>query len=170
MTSATAAASMSIVGVAEAAVRRGSGSIVTYALGSCVAVVLVDRARAVAGVLHLMLPESRTNPQRASERPATFADTGIPALLRMFTASGADRRTAVAVIAGGAELLADLDRFRIGARNVAAAKAALGAVGIPIVAEDVGGSRSRTLAVVLPHARITVRTSGQESLLWSPTT
>jgi chemotaxis protein CheD len=170
MIGATVDASMSIVGVAESAVRRGAGSIVTYALGSCVAVVLVDRARAVAGVLHLMLPESRANPDRAAERPSTFADTGVPALLRALVAAGADRRAIVAAIAGGAELLADLDRFRIGARNVAAAKAELCAAGIPLVAEDVGGSRSRTLAVALPNVRITVRTSGQESLLWSPTT
>jgi chemotaxis protein CheD len=170
MIDAATASTASIVGVAEAAVRRGPGSIVTYALGSCVAVVLVDRARAVAGVLHLMLPESRTNPERAAERPATFADTGVPALLRAVVAAGADRRAIVAALAGGAELLADLDRFRIGARNVAAARSALEAAGIPLVAEDVGGSRSRTLAVALPDVRITVRSSGQESPLWSPTT
>jgi chemotaxis protein CheD len=168
--SSAAASANSVVGVAEATVRRRAGAIVTYALGSCVAVVLADRARHIAGVLHFMLPESRTNPERAVERPATFADTGVPALARALTAAGADRGATVAVLAGGAEILADLDRFRIGARNVAAARAALAALGIPIVAEDVGGSHSRTLLVPLPDFRITVRSNGQEALLWSPTT
>lgn len=159
-----------VVGVAEcAATRVADARIVTYALGSCIAVVLYDPRRRVGGALHLMLPASTTNPARAAERPATFADTGVPHLVRAVAAAGADPRRCAVVLAGGAEILADADRFRIGGRNREAAHAALTSLGLRITAEDVGGTWSRTLALSIADGRITIRSQGKESLLWSPT-
>ena len=48
-----------VVGVGDGGVSRNPDStIVTYALGSCVAVILYDPVAKVAGMLHYMLPES----------------------------------------------------------------------------------------------------------------
>ena len=46
-------------------------------LGSCVGVVLHDRAARIGGVAHIVLPDSRG----AADHPGKYADTAIPALI-----------------------------------------------------------------------------------------
>src|SRR5690606_5547237 len=68
-----------VVGIGEFAIAHGGTDVlVTHALGSCVAVCIYDPEADVAGMLHVLLPDSRISPQRASEQPAAFADTGVP--------------------------------------------------------------------------------------------
>jgi chemotaxis protein CheD len=56
--------------------------LVTYALGSCIAVVVYDPVAVVGGLLHFMLPDSTLDQNKAAESPAMFADTGIPLLFK----------------------------------------------------------------------------------------
>ena len=44
----------------------------TYALGSCVAVVVYDPVVKAGGMLHAMLPDSRLSPTKARDHPAMF--------------------------------------------------------------------------------------------------
>ena len=137
-----------VVGVGESAVGIGDARLATYALGSCVGVALYDPVARVAGLLHAMLPDSAVDAVRAARAPAMFVDTGVPLLLRDCARLGARRERLVARLAGGAFAAEreDADHFRIGRRNVDAARALLAGLGVPVVAEDVGGSRvSRTL-------------------------
>ena len=53
----------------------------TFALGSCVSVVLLDPKTRTVGMVHVALPESVINKAKSIEKPGYFADTGIPALL-----------------------------------------------------------------------------------------
>ena len=71
-----------VIGIGEAAVAGPDATIVTHALGSCVAVCLWDPEARVGAMLHFLLPESRVNPDRAKSQPGTFADTGIPRLIQ----------------------------------------------------------------------------------------
>ena len=74
-----------VVGVGDGGVTRDAESVlVTYALGSCIAVMLYDPVVKVAGMVHFMLPESSASPEKSQARPWMFADTGIPLLLRHF--------------------------------------------------------------------------------------
>jgi len=58
------------VGVGEYAASKTPGEIVkTLALGSCVAVVILDAKNKSVGLLHVALPESSINKKRAEERP-----------------------------------------------------------------------------------------------------
>ena len=66
--------------------------IVTHALGSCVAVCLFDPVARVAGMLHFLLPESSSTPERAARQPAAFADTGIPLLFQAAYQPGASKK------------------------------------------------------------------------------
>ena len=77
-----------VVGIGELAVAEGESSIVTHALGSCVAVCIWEPIARGGGMLHLLLPESRINPGRADRQPAAFADTGIPLLFQRAYARG----------------------------------------------------------------------------------
>ena len=69
------------VGGLGASNTRGT-TIKTYALGSCVAVVLLDPQTRTVGMVHVALPDSTIRPEKVASLPGYFADTGIPALLQ----------------------------------------------------------------------------------------
>ena len=69
-----------------------SGTLVTYALGSCIAVGIWDPVSKVTGLLHFMLPECGNGTDaRASDHPFRYADTGTPLLFRRAYELGADK-------------------------------------------------------------------------------
>ncbi len=140
-----------IVGVGDLAVSKTPGDVLrTFALGSCVGVVVVDPVSQATGMLHLVLPDSGQYAERANKNPAYFADTGIAALIEaMEKVAGKRSRRWVCKITGGAKVLnqAGSDTMDIGKRNVLATKKNLWKFGLGPVAEDVGLTHSRTLSV-----------------------
>ena len=59
-----------IVGISDCQVCADEGGeLVTYALGSCIAVSAWDPYRKVGGLLHFMLPDSGLDSRRAAESP-----------------------------------------------------------------------------------------------------
>lgn len=119
--------------------------LVAIGLGSCIGLALVDRAANVAGLAHVVLPES----QGKAEPRAKFADSAVPDLIARLVAAGAVRRRLEAVLVGGARMFAVGASLDIGARNAEAVRAALSAEGIRIQAEEVGGNRGRTARVIV---------------------
>ena len=107
-----------VVGVGDLGVSNNPMlTLSTYALGSCIAVTVYDPVTKVAGLLHLMLPESSISPEKAVNQPAMFADTGLPLLFRSVGGMGAQRARLKILVAGGASVLSDSQVFRIGERN-----------------------------------------------------
>jgi chemotaxis protein CheD len=157
-----------VVGIGECAVSNQPGDvIVTHALGSCVAICLFDAAARVAGLIHVLLPESRINPARAAEQPAAFADTGIPLLFQSAYRLGAEKKRCVVHLIGGAEITAARHgngAFNIGRRNILAAKNALWRNGVLISGESVGGTIARTVDLAVGDGRIQIRT-GRDTLV-----
>ncbi len=147
-----------IVGIGELAVSNHPGDvIVTHALGSCVAVCVFDRASSVAGMLHFLLPESRINRERARAQPAVFADSGIPLLFQTAYQHGLDKRRAVVTLVGGAEVSQAAGvAFRTGLRNALAAKSILWRNGVFVSAEEVGGTRARTVHLPVADGRLRI--------------
>ena len=135
------------VGIADLNVAQSPDIVMTYALGSCVGICLYDRVKKIAGLSHIMLPDSTAT--HGAVQAARFADTAIPLLVQKMTAMGANRRALTAKIAGGARMCAtpgsNSSLSNIGQRNVQAVKAALAKLGIPIIAEDTGKDYGRTL-------------------------
>jgi chemotaxis protein CheD len=72
-------------------------------------------------------------------------------------------------LAGGAALFGNLlgsGGTQMGARNVAAARAALAAAGIRLVAEDTGGANGRSVSLDVSTGAFTVRSvRGEERVL-----
>lgn len=136
--------------------------IVTYALGSCIAVMLHDPVRRVGGMIHYMLPLSRTSPEKALVRPAMFADTGVPALFAKMYACGCRKEDIVVKVAGGGKLYDDNGTFDIGQRNYTVLRKMFWKNDILIRAEDVGGSISRTVRLFVATGRVLVRSRGAE--------
>ena len=136
--------------------------LVTYALGSCIAVMLHDPIRRAVGMIHYMLPQASTSPEQAKRRPCMFADTGIPLLFHAMYDLGCDKRNLVVRVAGGASRRSLPDMFEIGRRNHEIARLLLAKAGVPIDAEDVGGTSFRTAALFNETGRITIKTETTE--------
>ena len=64
------------VGIADLNLVLDPGTIMTIGLGSCIGIALYDRSLKVAGLSHIMLPDS-TQFKNASN-PMKFADSAIP--------------------------------------------------------------------------------------------
>ncbi len=139
--------------------------IVTYALGSCIAVLVHDPVRVAAGMIHYMLPLSETSPEKAKTKPAMFADTGIPLLFQSMYQLGCRKQDLVVKVAGGGALYDDKGLFSIGKRNYTILRKMFWKSGVIIAAEDVGGARSRTARLFVGTGRCTISSQGEETEL-----
>ena len=152
-----------IVGVADCLVSNDRHtSLITYALGSCIAVAIHDPQAHVGGLLHFMLPESGGVRGKAEQNPYMFADSGIPLLFQRAYRAGADKRRLVVSIAGGAQVVDDQGLFNIGKRNYAAVQKLFRQAGVRIHAEAVGGTDSRTVRLNIGTGEVLLRTRGAQ--------
>ncbi|SPE31141.1 putative chemoreceptor glutamine deamidase CheD [Candidatus Sulfopaludibacter sp. SbA3] len=156
-----------VVGVADCYVtNQSNASLVTYALGSCIAVAIYDPLTRVGGLLHFMLPESSLSREKAEMNPYMFADSGVPLLFRRAYSAGAEKRRLVVRLAGGAQVMDNNGVFNIGKRNYLAVRKLLWQAGVLIHAESIGGNESRTVRLEVGTGRLLMRTSaGREELL-----
>ncbi len=151
------------VGMADLNICASPDAITTLGLGSCVGIVLYDPVKKIAGMVHIMLPDSTkilNNDNRAK-----FADTGIDFLIKRMMECGADRRLFIAKIAGGAQMFAfsnNSDMMRIGERNVEATKLKLQSLGIPIRAEDTGANYGRTIEFYPENGILLIKSVGKD--------
>lgn len=149
-----------IVGISESCVSTNTDDVlVTYSLGSCIGVTLYDPVIKVGGMLHYMLPQSKVSPDKARNKPAMFADTGVPMLLNEILALGADKNRLIVKVAGGSQLMDQNKVFNIGERNYLVLRKILWKNNILIDAEDVGGNISRTVRLELGSGLVTVKSS-----------
>lgn len=150
------------VGMADMNVCLPPHGITTLGLGSCVGVVLYDPLTKISGMVHVMLPDSTKI--RNNENIAKFADTGIEELIHKLEKLGANRRTLVSKIAGGAQMFAfktNNDMLRIGERNVEATKQKLATEGIRLIAEDTGLNYGRTIEFYPETGELYVKSVGK---------
>ena len=134
------------VGIGEFVVSENpEGIIKTYSLSTCVAIVVYCPVKKVMGLLHLQLPESGIDPEGGRRLPGRYADTGIPAMLSVFSSRYACLPGSLRVsVFGGMEAQGE-DRFQIGQRNIKITKEILKKYGISPVYEDTGGNWIRTI-------------------------
>ena len=154
------------VRMGELATSSDPGTVlVSIGLGSCIGLALVDAGARIAGLAHIMLP----GPGEAAGRPpATFADSGVAALLDRVVELGARRARLTAAIVGGAQMFSSTGELQVGARNEEAVRVALRDAHLPIAAAETGGSVGRTIRVYLDVARVTSRVAGgSETVLLS---
>ncbi len=151
-----------VVGVGDMGVSNNPQiTLSTYALGSCVAVVVYDPVARAGGLLHLMLPDSSISPVKAQNQPAMFADTGLPLLFRSLQGVRADPGRMHLFLAGGANVLCDADMFRIGERNIQACDDYLGRQGFTVRRSSLRGTINRTVHLNIATGDITLKTPHQ---------
>ena len=136
--------------------------IITYALGSCIGITVYDPVAKVGGLLHYMLPDSMLDEQKAREKPAMFADTGIPLLFKSCYAMGAEKKRMIVNAVGGASILDDANFFRIGQKNIMAMRKIFWKNNVMIKAEDTGANYNRTVRLEMRMGKVFVRSFGGE--------
>lgn len=153
------AASETMARMGELAVSSVPGDVlVAVGLGSCIGLALLDRRLGIAGLAHIVLPQSQAP---VNENPNKFADLAVPQLVAELTELGARRIRLEAVLVGGASMFsASSSSLEVGQRNEAAVRELLAARHIPVVAEATGGSRGRTIRVDVASGAVTVREAG----------
>lgn len=149
------------VGIGDMKLTRGEGSIITYALGSCIGITFYDPNIRLGALLHIMLP-SRFSAN--DENMFKYADTGIRETIRKLSAFGMVKSRSVVKIAGGAkmfEISGNADFGNIGLRNAANVKKMLQEEGMRLVAEDTGGSYARTMKLEIMTGSVSIKTFGR---------
>jgi chemotaxis protein CheD len=136
--------------------RNPDDELVALGLGSCIGVVMIDFKAQVAGLAHVMLPESAGEVTQTGK----FADTAVPELLDQALALGAVRPRLRIAITGGAAMFGTGGQLEIGVRNAAAVRSALSAAGLRCHAADIGGTQGRTVRVSVGAGAATVRVAG----------
>jgi len=151
----------SVVRVADWAAGQGDHVLVTLGLGSCVAIMLHDTVAHAGAMAHVLLPSRSL--ARDVTNPAKFPETAVPFLVERLRELDADPRRLVAKLVGGASMFAQLTApgsVQMGERNVAAARNALRAAAIPVVAEAVGGGAGRSVRFYVADGRVEIRSVG----------
>jgi len=157
-----------VVGVGGIAASKTPGEVIkTYALGSCVAMILSDLKTNSVGMVHIALPSSEVNPQKSNLSPGYFADTGIPALIQLMTNLGSSNngRGMIVKLVGGANILDANNTFEIGKRNILTIKKILWSKGMGSLAEDVGGSHSRTVSLSVDTKEVRITSFGRKDVI-----
>jgi chemotaxis protein CheD len=127
-----------MVGMGQIVLARPPATL-SAVLGSCIGVVLYHPRLHVGAMGHVVLPDS--NGRTASA--AKFADQAVPAMVQELEKQGAHRTGLVARIAGGASMFGTPGPMQVGLANAEAVTRALGAMGIRLSAQDVGGAKGR---------------------------
>jgi chemotaxis protein CheD len=144
------------VDVAQFRVGQAPMRIMTMALGSCLGIVLFDPEARIGALAHAMHP--RRERVKNNMNRAKFVDTVIPLLVERMLQWGARRDKIVAKIFGGARMFEGCRGIlQIGDENIVAAREVLNEIGIPLIAECVGGRTGRTIVLNVSDGSVLVR-------------
>lgn len=153
------------VGIADMKLLQGEGTLITYALGSCIGLCFHDPKLRLGALLHIMLP---LNMEAGRTHPLKYADTGIKETLKQMEAKGASRSRMTVKIAGGAKMfeVSGAGLGNIGQRNIESVHTILKRENIHLVAENVGGTVARTLLFDVGSGQGCIRSYGQKDIIF----
>ncbi|MDA7889309.1 chemotaxis protein CheD [Pirellulales bacterium] len=144
------------IGMGQIAIASRSGTLRTL-VGSCVSVALCDPNLHVAGMAHVLLPESHG----ATDEPGKFADTAITELLHQLRKLPGNKTPRwVAKIAGGAAMFPGHDEMTVGRQNITAVETALRQNDIPVVMKSCGGELGRRVTIDVATGSMDVEFTG----------
>ncbi|WP_010630932.1 chemotaxis protein CheD [Sporolactobacillus vineae] len=152
---------MILVGLSEIKFAESPETLKSLGLGSCIGVILYSDRAHCAGMAHVMLPDSSLSCS-GSFSPGKYADTAVPALIRLMTViHGLPMAELKAKMAGGAEMFRASQRYStmsIGKRNAEAVGNQLSKYRVPLVAAETGHDFGRTIEFDPGNGMLVIRT------------
>ena len=119
-------------------------------LGSCVAVVLTDRARTVGAMCHIVHSQPAIN---IDAIPTASADAAIDAMYRLLMGRSLSPRLCCAFVYGGGNMFPTVFKNKhVGEDNGRYVLDRLAADGVCVVFQDLGGDSYRRLSWTIGHA------------------
>lgn len=149
------------VGISDMKIINAPNVLISYALGSCVGICIIDKATQIAGMAHIMLPYNNNNDKLNLLK---YADTGISEMIIQMEKLGCLRSRMIAKIAGGAkmfEIKGNSSIGNIGERNIAATKETLQKLKVRLFSEDVGENYGRTIIFDSTTGNLTIKSFGK---------
>ncbi len=149
------------VGIAEMKTAKSPDRLTAIGLGSCVGVAVWDGDSGWGALAHIMLPAQNTL-SRAPVR-GKYADTAVEWLLAELVQKGVDQGRLKAKLVGGANMFNSIqyNPLPVGTRNVMACREELTKRGIPVLGEDVGGFKGRSIVFSPQDGRLVIRSLNQ---------
>jgi chemotaxis protein CheD len=151
-----------VIGVGDMKCGGEKDLLVTYALGSCLGLMVYDPAAKIGGLLHAMLPLSKINPGKAKANPFMFVDTGVPELFKAIYDKGGEKKRLIVKAAGCGNPIGDCEIFKIGDRNLTVLKKFLWKNNVLLASEDTGGTDARTVQLDLASCQTIVSSNGRK--------
>ena len=161
---------LKVVGIGEWLVSNNQEDIIrTYALGSCVALVVQHPATRTCGLVHIALPDSFQLANGTARKEGYYADIAVPAFLedirRKSGLYSATNSGMIAKLAGGAQMMRIKNNYPIGERIVQKILTILQLYQVPVTAMDVGGELSRTVTIAVGSGEMFVSSPGKKERL-----
>lgn len=150
------------VGISDYKIANAPNKLITIGLGSCVGIALYDKRKKKGALIHIMLPSSKQFDEVVN--PIKFGDLAINVALSKMMKEGSYKSDVVAKIAGGASMFNFSDAKMIsdiGSRNISSVKEELKKLNIPVIAEDVGGKKGRTMTLYTETGVVEIKTIGE---------
>ena len=127
------------------------GAVITTLLGSCISVCLWSPEPLLGGMNHYIMPEWNG----LGDPSPRFGNVAISDLIAAMIARGAKRHRLTAMMFGGASMFhSSGESPAVGSQNIAVGLRLLGAEGISVVSNDVGGLRGRRVTFYTDTGRI----------------
>ena len=134
-------------------------------LGSCVGVAVYDKKRKLGGMIHCLLPLSKSDPAKAAENPCMYVDTGLAAFFTAMLSGRARKEDLVIYAVGGARIHDDNHVFEIGKKNVTVLRKFLWKNNLLLSAEDFGKDVPRTLSLDVATGKVCLKIKGEKQEL-----
>ncbi len=152
------------VGMGEIVTTSSPNVLSSLGLGSCIALVLYDPVEKIAGMAHIMLPDSSMRSKSCNNtKPGKYADNAVDALINELDSKGASRKRIKAKVAGGSKMFSfEISALlSIGEQNVKKVLDLLDSHSIPLEGCDTGGSRGRSVRFNILECILEVKIIGQ---------
>lgn len=131
--------------------KKGDFILRATSLGSCIGLILYDSENKIGGMAHIMLPTSplvnENNNIEQDDTLGRYANKAIPTLIKEMKMLGSKENNITAMLFGGSEMFEHIKdpSLKIGQKNIKKIKEILSEINIPIVFEDTGGKKGRSV-------------------------
>jgi len=138
------------------AISKFPDSLTTLGIGSCIVICLYSQEHQTGALIHCMLPRTEND----NSNPYRCVDTGLNQIVVELLHRGIKITSLTAKLVGGSQMFPTIESEQsIGELNIAEATHSLHAMGIPVVASDLGGNSGRSLVFDLNNGSVSISRS-----------